>query len=156
MKKWPFLLAVIILATLQLIWPSFLIFFHCKPDLLLAFAVLSVFYLDYRTALLFSILAGLFKDIFLPFDFFINTILFGVWSYLVFRLGRQISTDNSYVRLVIVLAVALINNIIIGLGVLNSGNIIPLGIFLRTVIISSVYTVVLSFLISKLIKKIIV
>ncbi len=154
MKKWPFLIAVFILAVLQLIWPVFLVFFHCKPDFLLIFVIYSVFFLNYQDALLFSILAGLLKDIFLPYGFFINTILFGAWSYLVNRLGRQISTDNNYVRLVIVLAVALINNIIIGLNVINSGNIIPLRIFLRTVIISAVYTAVSSLLVFKFIKKI--
>lgn len=155
MKKWPFFLAIIILATLQLIWPSFLIFFHSKPDLLLVFAIASVFYLDYRAALLFSLLAGLLKDVFLPPFFLINTFFFGVWSYLVYRLSRQISTDNNYVRLLIVLVVALINNIITGLAVLKSGNTIPLGVFLRTVIISSVYTTALSLLIFKFTKKLV-
>jgi rod shape-determining protein MreD len=154
MKKWFFLLAIVILATLQLTWPVFLSFFNCKPDLLLILILAAVFYLDFKFALVFSILAGLTKDTFLPSTFALNTILFSIWSYLVYRISRQISTDNDYVRLILVLIVALLNNIIIGLQSLNSGNIIPVGIFLRTLIATSIYTVLLSPLVFKLAKKI--
>ena len=154
MKKWLLLSAIIILTTLQLIWPGFLVFFHCKPDLLLVFTVSLVFYLDFKTALIFAVLAGLTKDIFLPVFFAVNTISFSVWSYLAYRLSGQISTENDYVRLAIVLIAAFLNNIITGLGILNSGNIIPPGIFLRNLIIPSVYSAALSPLIFKLIKKI--
>ena len=154
MKKWLFLFGLVILATLQLTWPVFLSFFNCKPDLLLIFALAAVFYLDFKIALVFSILAGLTKDAFLPTPLALNTILFSMWSYLVYRLSRQISTDNDVVRLVLVLTVALLNNIIIGLQILNSGNIIPVGIFLRNLIVLSVYTSALSPLVFKLAKKI--
>lgn len=154
MKKWLLLLAIIILVTLQLTWPGFLIFFNCKPDLLLVFTVSLVFYLDFKTALIFGILAGLVKDIFLPQLFAINTISFSVWSYLIYRLSRQISTENNYVRLVIVLITAFLNNIMAGLQILNSGNIIPVGIFLRNLIVLSVYSTALSPLVFKLIKRI--
>ncbi len=153
MKKWFLFLAIIILATLQLVWPSFLNFFRCKPDFLLIFAIVLVFYLDFKTALIFSILAGLTKDLFLPNSFAINTLFFTLWSYFVYRLCRQISTDNNYVRLAIVLGVSLLNNIIIGLFVINAGNIIAFGIFLRTILISSIYTTIFAPLVFKLIEN---
>ncbi len=153
MKKWLYLLTIIILATLQLIWPSFLIFFNCKPDLLLILTIAFVFYLDFKTALVLAILSGLAKDIFLPIPFALNTILFSIWSYLIYRASRQISIENDYVRLAIVLITALLNNIIIGLVIINSGNIIALGIFLRNIIIPSFYTVAVSPLVFKLVKK---
>lgn len=154
MKKWPFLLIAIIFAALQLTWPVFLSFFNCKPDLLLALALVLVFYLDFKTALIFAVFCGLLKDIFLPSSLALNTILFSVWSYLIYRLSSQISTENEYVRLAMVLIVALLNNIIIGLQSINSGNIIPLVIFLRNLIIPAVYTAALSPLIFKLTKRI--
>ena len=154
MKKLYFLFAIIILATLMLIWPSGLNFFNCKPDLLLIFVVSLVFYTDFKTALFFSILSGLAKDLFLPWHLAINTLSFCIWSYLVHRLSRQISTENDYVRLAIILAVALLNNFIFGLISLSSGNILPPGIFLRNLIIISGYTCFLSPLIFKLTKKI--
>ncbi len=154
MKKSFFLLAIIILTTLELKWPNFLNFFHCKPDLLLIFMVALVFYTDFKTALLFGILAGLAKDVFLPWTLAINTICFGIWSYCVYWLSRQISTEEDYVCWAIVLAAALLNNFVLGLQSITSGNIMPPGIFLRNLIIVSVYTTLLSPLIFKLTKRI--
>jgi rod shape-determining protein MreD len=154
MKKLFFLLAIVILATLGLNWPVFLNFFYCKPDLLLIFMVALVFYTDFKTALIFGILAGLAKDLFLPGLTAVNTICFSIWSYSVYRLIRQVSTEEAYVRWAIVLVVALLNNLVIGLQSIAAGNIISPGIFLRNLIIVSVYTTALSPLIFKLTKKI--
>lgn len=154
MRNLFFLLTIIILATLGLNWPIFLSFFYCKPDLLLIFMVALVFYTDFKTALIFGILAGLAKDVFLPWRLPVNTICFGIWSYLIYRLGRQISTEENYVRLAVVLAAGLLNNFIVGLQSVSAGNIIPPGIFLRNLIIVSVYSSLLSPLIFKLTKKI--
>lgn len=155
MKKWLLVLfTLIILVTLQLSWLVSLSIFNTKPDLLLIFTVSLVFYFNFKIALVTGILAGLFKDAFLPSGMAINTLLFSVWSYLTFRLSSQISTENSYVRLIIILIIAILNNTVIGMQSLNSGNYIPAGIFLRSLLISSVYTVVLSPFIFKLTKKI--
>ena len=155
MKKWlSVLFTLIILVTLQLSWPVSLSIFNTKPDLLLIFTVSLVFYFNFKIALVAGILAGLFKDAFLPSGMAINTLLFSVWSYLTFRLSSQISTENSYVRLMIILIIAVLNNTVLGMQSLNSGNYIPAGIFLRSLLISSVYTVVLSPFIFKLTKKI--
>ena len=154
MKKLFFLLIIILLAFLQLTWPVFLSFFNCKPDFLLILIVALVFYLDFKIALVFTALAGLTKDAFLLEPFAINTILFSIWSYLIYLLSRQISTEHGYIRAAIVLIAALFNNIITGLQIVNSGLIIPPGIFLRNLTISSVYTAALSPFIFKLAKKI--
>lgn len=154
MKKFNFLLAIVVLATVELNWPNFLNFFYCKPDLLLIFMVALVFYSDFKTALIFGILAGLVKDVFLPWAQAINTVCFSIFSYAVYRLSRQISTEEDYLLWAIVLVVALLNNFIIGLQSATTGNIIPPGIFLRNLIIASVYTTALSPIIFKLTKKI--
>ena len=155
MKKWLLILStLIILATLQISWPVSLIFFHTKPDLLLIFVVSLVFYFNFKIALVSAILAGLLKDAFLPSSMAINTILFSIWSYLTFRLSSQISTENNYVRLIIILIIAVLNNTVLGIQSLNYGNYIPAGIFLRNLLISSVYTLGLSPLIFKLTKRI--
>ena len=154
MRNLFFLLAIIILATLGLNWPIFLNFFYCKPDLLLIFMVALVFYTDFKTALIFGILAGLAKDIFLPGTVPVNTICFGIESYAINRLSRQISTEEDFLRWAIVLVVALLNNFLIGMQSVATGNIIPPGIFLRNLLIVSVYSTLLSPLIFKLTKKI--
>jgi len=154
MKKWLILFVLIILATLQLSWPALLSFFNAKPDLLLIFSLSLVFYFNFKFALAAAILAGLLKDAFLPAGMAINTLLFGVWSYLTFRLSSQISTENNYVRLSIILIIAVLNNTALGIQSLSSGNYIPAGIFLRKLIISSVYTTAFSPLVFKLTKRI--
>lgn len=154
MKKLLFLLAIIILTIIGLKWPNFLNFFYCKPDLLLIFAVSLVFYTNFKTALIFVLLAGLAKDIFLPWNFAVNAICFSLWSYAVYRLSRQISVEEDYVRWAIVLVVALLNNFVLGLQSVSAGFIMPPGIFLRNLIIVSVYTTLLSPLIFKLTKRI--
>lgn len=116
--------------------------------------VVLVFYADFKTALLLGILTGLVKDIFLPHQLALNTICFGIWSYFVYRLSRQISTEENYVRWAIVLAIALLNNLIAGLASVATGNIIPAGFFLRNLILVSAYTTLLSPLIFKLTKRI--
>lgn len=154
MKKWLLLLTVILLAILQISWPEFLVFFYARPDLLLIFVVASVFYLELNTALVLAVLCGFLKDVFLPGDFGMNTVLFGILCYLIWLTGRQISTEQTGVRLVIVLAAALVSNIVSGFRSVNLGNHIPAGIFLRNLIFPSFYTTALSPLVFKLTKKI--
>lgn len=154
MKKWLLLAVAMVLAVLQLSWPEFLVFFHARPDLLLIFVTAAVFYLDFKIALVFAIICGLLKDAFLPGDFGINTVLFSFWCYAIWKLGRQISTEQTIVRLAIVFITAFLNNIISGVQSVNLGNFIPAGIFLRNLIIPSLYTAALSPLVFKLTKKI--
>lgn len=154
MKKWPFLLIAVILAAFQLTWPVFLSFFNCKPDLLLALAAALIFYLDLKAALILAVFCGLLKDVFLPSPVALNTILFPLWSFLIYRLSSQISAEDGYIRLAIVLAASLLNNIAAGLQSINSGSIIPASIFLRNLIIPPVYTAALSPFVFKLVKRI--
>jgi len=121
---------------------------------LLVFAVSLVFYTDFKTALLFGALTGLVKDVFLPWNFAVNTASFTLWSYGVQSLSRQISTDEFFVRWAIILVAALLNNFVLGLQSVSAGNIMPPGIFLRNLIIISAYTTLLAPLIFKLTKKI--
>ena len=154
MKKILIFLSLIILATAQLSWPVFLTFFNTKPDLLLAFAISLVFYFNIRVALAAAIIAGLLKDAFLPKETAINTLFFAAWSYLAFRLSSQFSTENNYMRLAVILFLCLLNNIALGIQSLNAGNLIPAGIFLRSLVLSSAYTGLVSPLILKLTRKI--
>lgn len=154
MKKIVFLFIIIILAVFQLSWPVSLSFFNCKPDLLLVLAVVSVFYFNFKAALIFSVFCGILKDVFLFSSFALNTILFSFWVYLIYKLCAQISAENDYVRFAIVMAVCFLNNAAIGLQSVYSGNNILPVIFLRNLIIPSIYTAAVSFLIFKLVKKI--
>lgn len=155
MKKWLLLLAgVIALAVLQLSWPRPLVFFHARPDLLLAFVIAAVFYLDLKNALVLAIICGLLKDSFLPGSFGVNTLLFSAWCYLTWLLGRQISTEHEVMRFAVVLIAAFLNNLVVGAQSVNLGNHIPAIIFLRNLVIPPLYTAALSSPVFKLVRKI--
>lgn len=154
MKKFFLLLLLMILVFLQLIWPRVLTFFNLKPDLLLIFVVAAVFFLNFKLALSLSILAGLAKDVFMPLDFGVNTVLFVFWSYLIYKLMRQIVVENVYRRLILILIVAVLNNLFIGIYYLHNGALVPFGIFLRNLIFTSIYTAALAPWVFKLFIKI--
>jgi rod shape-determining protein MreD len=111
-----------------------------KPDLLLACVVIASLTFDLKWALIFSVSAGFFKDIFAAQMFGINTLLFPLWSILIIRINREISFDNDYLRLALVFVVTLAQNVVTGFTLLYLGNFVPLGIFIRIVIIEALYT----------------
>jgi len=155
MSKAFFLLLVILLGVLQLSVFNPLRLFNLKPDLLLIAALVSVFAFEFKYALGFGILCGLFKDIFGVCALEFNTFLFILWVYLIFRLSKQVSTENIWVRVALIFLIAVLQNFITGLIYLYSGSPIPLGIFLRVMFLSSVYTTLLSPLIFKVAKLIV-
>ncbi|MDD5116314.1 MAG: rod shape-determining protein MreD [Candidatus Omnitrophica bacterium] len=154
MRKTLIVLSLFVLTTIQLVWPASLTFFGAKPDILLVFAVSLVFYFNFRVALIAAVFAGLLKDAFLPAAPAMNTVLFGIWSYLVFRLSSQIPTENNYIRLALVLILAVLNNAAAGIQSLHSGSFIPAGIFLRNLIFPSLYSAAISPLVFKLSRRI--
>ncbi|MCK9571998.1 MAG: hypothetical protein M0Q96_01825 [Candidatus Omnitrophica bacterium] len=153
MKKWLFGLLIICLGVLQLSPIGILNFFNLKPDLLLIACLASVFFFRFKYAFLISIFCGLFKDAFLVYPATLNTISFAAWSYIIFRVAKEISTDNILVKVGLVFLVALLQNII--MAVLSSYyGVISLGIYLRVIIFASIYTAFVSPLIFILSKKI--
>jgi rod shape-determining protein MreD len=154
MNKWFIALVLIGLAIVQLAWPSFLSPFNIKPDLLLVFAVSLVFYFNLGAAIALGAACGLLKDAFLPQAAAINAVLFAVWIYSAFKLSSQISTDDDYARLSLILIAILLNNIVMGLRVLSLGGYVPAGIFLRNIIVGTLYSAAFSPLILKLTRRV--
>ncbi len=134
MKKLLFLLLIIILGTIQLNIPI-------KPDLLLISMVLASLFFEFRWAFILSIFAGIFKDVFSAAGLGINTFLFGLWSFLIARLSKEITLDNNVTVAVLIFIVSTLHNIITGLVLIYLGSSIPIGIFLRITSIESICTV---------------
>ena len=144
-----FLGTAIICGALQVtILENFMVF-GVKPDLLLICACFASLIFEFRIALALSVFCGLFKDAFAVSSFGLNASLFALWTYLIYRLGKEIPLDHDYVRIGIVFIVALLHNIICGLIFIYSGESIPFGIFLRIVSIESIYTAIVMPLIFK-------
>jgi rod shape-determining protein MreD len=140
MKKWVLFLVIFACALLQSTALNSLRFFGVKPDLLLICVVIASLKFELKWALIFSVLAGLFKDVLAVQPFGFNVILFGLWSVLIIRLKRDISFDNLYMVVALMGVVALAHHLLVGLALVYLGNFIPLGIFVRIVIIETFYT----------------
>jgi len=151
MKKWPFIILIFCLGLLQLSPLGALTPFNIKPDLLLIAALTSVFFFEFKYAFLLSVFCGLFKDVFLVYPLVLNTFTFALWSYLVFRVAREISTENILVKVGVVFLIALLQNIIMAIASSYSG-IIPPGIYMRVVLFGSIYTAAVAPLVFKLAK----
>ncbi|MCX5703483.1 MAG: rod shape-determining protein MreD, partial [Candidatus Omnitrophica bacterium] len=141
-KKLCFILIIIISGILQVTILDYFKIFTVKPDLLLISMVLASLAFEFRWAFALSIFAGFFKDAFSVTSFGINTLLFGLWSFLTLRLSKEITIDNDIIRVILVFIVTLIHNTFVGLVFIYSGNHIPSGIFLRIVSLSAIYTAV--------------
>jgi len=153
MKKWLFVFFTLCLGVLQISPLGALTPFNIKPDLLLIAALSAVFFFEFKYAFFLSVFCGLFKDVFLVYPLTLNTFLFALWSFVVFKAAKEISTENILVKIGVVFLVALLQNIITGIACSYAG-LIPLGIYLRVVILGSIYTAAVSPLVFKLTKKI--
>jgi len=128
----------------QLSIADFFKVFGVKPDLLLICVVFASLNFNLRWALIFSVFAGVFKDVFSANTFGLNTLLFALWSFLIVRLAREISIDDEILRAILILAAVALHNIICGLVFIYCGKFIPPGIIVRIVLIESVYTALVS------------
>jgi rod shape-determining protein MreD len=111
-----------------------------KPDLLLigVFWVSLVF--QQRQAIVLSVSAGILKDIFTPYSFGFNTVLFALFCLFLIRLGKEISIDNNPVRFIVLYIVAFCNSAATRFIFFFLGNNVPLHIFLRVAFLGSLYT----------------
>jgi len=140
MKKWVLFLVIFACVLLQDTVLNLIRFFGVKPDLLLICVVIASLEFELKWALILSVSAGLFKDILAAQPFGFNVILFGLWSVLIIRIKRDISFDNPYLVVALTGVVALVHHLLVGLALVYLGNYIPLGIFVRIIIIETFYT----------------
>lgn len=150
MKNLIFFLIIVILGIVQVTLLDYFKVFGVKPDLLLIGACFASLVFEFKWALVLSLFAGLFKDILGTYVFGINTLLFALWSFLIARLNKEITIDYNFIRMALVFIISLIHNTLSGLILIYLGNLIPLGLFLRIVILQSIYTALVLPLIFKL------
>lgn len=138
-REWsPFF--IVILGLLQLRVFDYFRVFNLKPDLLLAGVVILNLFFDWRKVFILSLLAGVFKDVFSAGPPLLNSALFPLWSFLIMKLSRKASLDNTLIRVVLLLIIAFLHNIISGFTLIYLGSLIPLGNFLRILFLGSFYT----------------
>lgn len=147
-------IAVFIISILfQVTLVDYLKFFSAKPDLLLIAAFIGGLFLQLRWALAAGFILGAIKDSFLLNTLGLNAALFPLWIIFSVKLSRRVSVDDNLSRSVLVGVIALLNNIISGFFLTFSGSTVPLGIFLRIVLFSSLYTVLVCYISLRLILR---
>jgi len=140
MKISTLIFIMLIAGIFQLTCLEHLNFLGARPDLLLLTAVTAGFFLEFPKALMIAVLAGIFKDAFGLASFGFNIVLFGLWVFLTVKITRKISIEDNLTRTVALFAIALLQNIISGFYLTFSGGFVTLGIFLRIVLLGSLYT----------------
>jgi len=140
MKVSTLLVTTLILGILQMTFLEYFRIFGVKPDLLLVSVVIAGIFFKMRPVLIFAILTGIFKDIFSLSPFGLNVLLFSLWGFLVVKISREISIEDNIAAATLVFIIALLQNIATGLALVYSGSFVPIGIFLRIVLLGSLYT----------------
>lgn len=152
MKKLFFLLLILIAVFFEVSFLGSFRIFNAKPNLLLILVVIASLSFELRWALFFCILAGALKDVFCADIFCLNTLMFGLLSFLIARLSREITIDNYLVSIILVFFVVFFSGIIVRLAYVYSGRYISLGIFLRTAFFESLFTMLVVPLVFKIVK----
>jgi rod shape-determining protein MreD len=152
MKKLFFLLFILLSVFFEVVFLDIFRIFNVKPNLLLIIVVVASLCFELRWALFFSILAGASKDIFCANLIGVNTLMFTLLSFLIYKLSREITLDSNLVSIVLIFFIVLVNDIIIRLVFVYLGKYIPLGIFLRTTFLEALYTMLIAPLVFKIIK----
>jgi len=151
-NKLKFLSYILVLGLLQATALDIFKVFNIKPDLLLIIAVIAALRYELKWAIIFSFAAGFFKDIFSAQNFGMNSGLFVMWGYLVYKANKEVSIDYDLIRLALMALVTALNFIFTQAILVYLGNYIPLGVFLRGIILQVIYTSLAFPILYKLIK----
>lgn len=154
MKNWIFLLSIFIIAVFQATILDVFKIFNVKPDILLVAVVVSSIYLDLKWALVLAVFAGILKDSLNLHSFAINTLILTVFSFLTVKISKKISLDNNFICSLLLFIIVVSNGIIIRLSYFSGDQFIPLGIFLRTLFLESLYAIAILPLVYKLLKQV--
>lgn len=157
MRKWAFLLIVLSFGLIQVTLLNHLKIFSVKPDLLLICLVFANIAFDFKWIFIFCVLAGALKDILGLMPFGINTVIFALWGFLLFKLSRKITVDNTFIYTALIFIISIINAFVLRATLIFLGHpIVSLGIFFKITALESLYTAALTPLVFKAINKLLV
>ena len=151
MRKSVIFIFLVLAALLQVSVLDYLKAFGVKPDLLLVSVFWFSLIFQQKEAVFFSASAGILKDIFNPYSFGINTLLFTFCSLFLIRLGKEISLDSSPVRFIVFCIISFCNTAATRFIFFFLGNIVPLHVFLRVAFPGSLYTALTALLVFRII-----
>ena len=128
--------------------------FNIHPDIILIAVIITALDSPLSWTLFFGWLAGMLSDIIGVPSYGINTLLFTLWGFLNYELSKKLIIDSQWRLLALVALAVLLHNIAAAIFFALSGSPFPLGIFLLSSFIGSLYSAAVSPLILKLFKYI--
>ena len=105
------LAAILIIGLIQATALDYFEILGLKPDLLLIYALFSLFYFPRNLAIFSCLACGLIKDAFSLTAFGANTLFLCIWAIVILRLSKKIYQDNPAFTLLALLVVALMNSV---------------------------------------------
>lgn len=125
--------------------------FNTKPDLLIASVAIFSFIFDLRKSIILALFAGLLKDTSITFPFALYSILFVIWILVIKYISNKLVIRKRLIRLGILALVILLNNLATEIALSLKDAALPAGLFLRTTILESIYTLIVAILLFRLI-----
>ncbi len=148
------LCALAALAVLQSTVINGIAVFNIKPDLLLIAAVITALDSSWKWALSFGLLAGLLKDISGCGSLGFYSLAFSGISFLSCELSRRLMIETRSRLLITVSLAVAVEYILLALYLAFTGEPVPPGILLRSMIVGCAYSAAFSPLVSVLFKSI--
>ncbi|MFA5116116.1 MAG: rod shape-determining protein MreD [Candidatus Omnitrophota bacterium] len=142
--------ALLLLAILQSTVIDRIGIFNIEPDLLLIAVVIVALSSSWKWALFFGFTAGFCKDIFGSSAFGIYTLILSTLGFLCFELSKSLMIETRLRLLITVSLAVAFEYLALALFLASSGDPVPFGIFLRSVLIGSAYSAAFSPLVLKL------
>lgn len=141
-----FLLSLIAAVILQ----TYFQIFSVKPDLSLLGVVLVSLIFNAGSAFALAIFFAILNDALTINKFGMNVLLFPLYVFLIKKISKSISLDNSFIRAGLVFGIAVLHAVITRFSLWHK--FIALGISLKVIFIAPLYTALISLLLFKSIK----
>lgn len=144
MRYWIFLLLILAVAILQSSALDLVRIWNVKPDIMFSVVVIVSLLLEFRLAIIFSIVSGIFKDSLGINYLAINTFLFPLWSLLILQVAKRMPLEGNLRQVTLIFIVVILNSLACRLFFFSTTVQIPFGIFARTLLLESIYTTLLT------------
>lgn len=155
MKKLNFFAAALLAVFLEVTLLNYLKIFSQKPNLFLLLLTFAALNFNFRWLSCAAIFLGALQDTLAILPFAPNIFLFPLWGFFLVRVSKGISLDNNYRYASVVFAIVLIHNLTLRLIFFFTTRLsIGAGIFFGKTFLEGLYTVALTPVVFKMLKKI--
>ncbi len=140
MKRILILFIIMLFAVMEASFLGLFKIFRIAPDLLLMVVVIAALYDEFRWAIFYAIIAGIFRDTFSGAQVALHVLFFPFWVYLIHTLSRKIFIETDIVRIAVMFGVSFLNNLAVILSLVLMRKTLPGSVIFSMVLIGPLYT----------------